>query len=63
MSPSYIVTKFGGKSVSELRCWQTINAITKAHLQQGLRPVIICSAVSGITDLLEQLLVVALKHK
>ena len=63
MSPSYIVTKFGGKSVSELRCWQTINAITKAHLQQGLRPVIVCSAVSGITDLLEQLLVVALKHQ
>lgn len=54
---AYIVTKFGGKSVSELKCWQTIYNITRAHLAENLRPVIVCSAVSGITDLLEQLLV------
>ena len=53
----YIVTKFGGKSVSELQCWQTIEKVTRDHLKAGLRPLIVCSAVSGITDLLEQLLV------
>lgn len=56
----FIVTKFGGKSVSYLECWQTINNITKTHLEKGLRPVIVCSAVSQITDLLEQLLATAI---
>ena len=56
----YIVTKFGGKSVSELRCWKTIARITEQHLSAGHRPLIVCSAVSGITDLLEQLLSAAL---
>lgn len=63
MNNKYIVTKFGGKSVSFLECWQTIFKITQAHLQQGLRPVIVCSAVSGITDLLEQLIIAAIAQQ
>lgn len=59
----YIITKFGGKSVSFLECWQTIAKITQTHLQQGLRPVIVCSAVSGITDLLEQLFIAAIQKQ
>src|ERR1700677_1424639 len=60
MNLSYIILKFGGKSVSELQCWQTIHRITERHLAQGLRPLIVCSAVSGVTDLLEQLLITAM---
>jgi len=52
----WVVIKFGGKSVATRGCWDTIARITRQHQQQGLRPIIVCSAISQITNTLEQLL-------
>lgn len=53
---NWIICKFGGTSVSSLHCWQNIKTICKTHLEQGLKPVLVCSAASKITNLLVQLL-------
>lgn len=45
-----IVIKFGGTSVSAKRCIKTITAVVKRELPRS--PVVIVSAVSGVTDLL-----------
>jgi diaminopimelate decarboxylase/aspartate kinase len=56
----WVVLKFGGTSVSSVANWQNIVAVVRARLDDGLRPVLIHSALSGITDRLEQLLTLAL---
>ena len=53
---SHVVLKFGGTSVTHLDRWRTIAAAIQAHLDQGTRPVVVCSAVAGISNLLEGLL-------
>ena len=55
-SPSWIVCKFGGTSVSTRSRWDTIARIAQAHREAGRRPFLVCSAVSGISDQLEALL-------
>lgn len=55
-SQPWIVLKFGGNSVADLACWQTIAEITRQHLNNNLRPLIVCSAMVGITNKLEKLL-------
>ena len=58
-SPSnspWVVLKFGGTSVSSVANWKNIVAVLRDRLAEGLRPVVIHSALSGITDRLEQLL-------
>ncbi len=52
----WVVLKFGGSSVSTGERWQTIAAVARERIAEGLRPVVVCSAVSGVTNLLEQLL-------
>src|SRR3990172_7270142 len=59
---SWIVIKFGGNSVSSLPCWQTIGRITQKHLATH-RVLIVCSALAGITDKLEQLVVAAKQNQ
>ncbi len=59
-SPSWVVVKFGGTSVSSLRNWQNIGRIVAAHRQSGSSVLLVHSAVSGITDQLEKLLAAAL---
>lgn len=49
-SPSWIVLKFGGTSVSTRARWETIEAVVEAHREAGRRPVVVCSALSGISD-------------
>lgn len=51
----WIVMKFGGTSVSSRENWETIAAAVSAHLSDGLRPVVVCSALSGVSDGLEAL--------
>ncbi len=55
-SQPWVVLKFGGNSVADLQCWQTIAAITQQHLDKQLRPLIVCSALGGITNKLENLI-------
>jgi bifunctional diaminopimelate decarboxylase / aspartate kinase len=50
------VLKFGGTSVSTLRNWHNIADILRARLAASFRPVVVHSALSGITDRLESLL-------
>ena len=48
--------KFGGTSVSSAANWHSIASVVRARLAGALRPVIVHSALSGITDRLESLL-------
>jgi diaminopimelate decarboxylase/aspartate kinase len=55
-----VVLKFGGTSVSTTRNWHNIVGVIRERIAAGLKPVIVHSALSGITDRLEALLVAAL---
>jgi diaminopimelate decarboxylase/aspartate kinase len=56
VSKPWIVIKFGGNSVADLACWRTIAEITQVHLDKGYRPLIVCSALVGVTNQLEKLI-------
>jgi diaminopimelate decarboxylase/aspartate kinase len=53
---SWVVLKFGGTSVSSAANWHNIAGVVRARIAASLRPVIVHSALSGITDRLEMLL-------
>lgn len=55
-----IVTKFGGTSVSSRVTWNNIAAITKKHIASGIQPVIVCSALTQISNKLEKTIEAAL---
>ncbi|MGE0188999.1 MAG: bifunctional aspartate kinase/diaminopimelate decarboxylase [Steroidobacteraceae bacterium] len=55
-TPAWVVLKFGGTSVSSVNNWHNIATIVKTRLAEGLQPVLVHSAISKITDGLEQLL-------
>jgi diaminopimelate decarboxylase/aspartate kinase len=57
---SFVVLKFGGTSVSTAANWRNIRDVLKERLAEGVRPVVVHSALSGITDRLEGLLAGAL---
>lgn len=48
----WVVLKFGGTSVASAARWTTIAEVARARLAEGLRPLVVCSAVTGVTDLL-----------
>ena len=58
--PAWVVLKFGGTSVSRASNWHNIILVLRDRLAAGLRPVIVHSALSGVTDQLEALLPAAL---
>jgi bifunctional diaminopimelate decarboxylase / aspartate kinase len=53
---TWVVLKFGGSSVSSVSNWKNVAAVVRERLAEGLHPFIVHSALSGITDRLEQLL-------
>lgn len=55
----WVVLKFGGTSVSCVANWKNVAGVLRDRLAEGLRPVVVHSALSGITDRLEQLLTLA----
>lgn len=55
----FVVLKFGGTSVSTVPRWRTIAAQAMARHADGARPVVVCSALSGVTNLLEQVVATA----
>lgn len=57
----WVVLKFGGTSVSSPERWETIEAILRDRLKAGLRPLLVHSALEGISDRLESLLREALR--
>src|SRR5258708_5142787 len=52
----WLVLKFGGTSVSSAANWHNIAQVLRARIAAGFRPVVVHSALSGITDRLESLL-------
>jgi len=54
--PAWVVLKFGGTSVSSARNWRNVVGVLRDRLASGVRPVVVHSALSGITDRLESLL-------
>ncbi|MBI1945503.1 MAG: bifunctional aspartate kinase/diaminopimelate decarboxylase [Deltaproteobacteria bacterium] len=52
--------KFGGTSVATPERWRTILEQAGKRVEAGLRPVIVCSALTKVTDLLHQLVEEAL---
>lgn len=58
-----IVTKFGGTSVSSRCNWEHILSITQTHLNSGLQPIVVCSALTGASNKLEMMIVAALRNE
>jgi diaminopimelate decarboxylase/aspartate kinase len=61
VGPSWVVLKFGGTSVSSEPNWRSIAATCRARLATGARVLVVHSAVTGVTDRLEKLLLAALQ--
>jgi diaminopimelate decarboxylase/aspartate kinase len=59
LSAPWVVLKFGGTSVSSVSNWHNIAQVLRDRIAEGLRPVVVHSALSGITDRLESLLTAA----
>lgn len=59
----HVITKFGGTSVSSLENWEYIATITKQHIAKGVQPVIVCSALTQISNKLEQAIEAALLNQ
>jgi diaminopimelate decarboxylase/aspartate kinase len=55
-----VVLKFGGTSVSTAQNWRNIAGVVRDRIAAALCPVVVHSALSGITDRLEALLSAAL---
>lgn len=51
----WLVLKFGGTSVSGTQQWETIASLARQRLDDGYQVLLVCSAVSGITNALQTL--------
>jgi diaminopimelate decarboxylase/aspartate kinase len=56
VSRAWVVLKFGGTSVSTAARWATIATLVESRLAEGLRPLVVCSALAGISNRLERML-------
>jgi len=52
----FVVMKFGGRSVATAENWATIARLLRQRLDEGLTPVVVHSALAGISNELENLL-------
>ncbi len=52
----WLVMKFGGTSVSSAENWATIARLVRTRVEAGLQPVVVHSALAGISNALEQTL-------
>jgi diaminopimelate decarboxylase/aspartate kinase len=55
----WVVMKFGGSSVSTAENWARIASLTKRRLDEGLQPMIVHSALQGVSNALEEILQLA----
>ncbi|MCB9732579.1 MAG: aspartate kinase [Deltaproteobacteria bacterium] len=51
----WLVLKFGGTSVATPARWRRVAAAARRALASGHRPILVCSAVAGVTDALTAL--------
>ena len=59
----WVVLKFGGTSVSTPERWATIAGLVERRIGEGLRPLVVCSALSGVSDQLAALLDLAVEGR
>ncbi|MBI2380760.1 MAG: bifunctional aspartate kinase/diaminopimelate decarboxylase [Gammaproteobacteria bacterium] len=52
-APNFVVLKFGGTSVSTATMWAFIARVVTERLKQGKKPVVVHSALSGVSNRLE----------
>jgi len=52
----FVVMKFGGRSVATVENWAAIARLLRQRLDEGLTPVVVHSALAGISNELENLL-------
>ena len=52
----WAVLKFGGTSVASATNWATIRDLLRERLDDGMRPLVVHSAIAGTSDQLEELL-------
>ena len=55
MAEKWLVLKFGGTSVAGRQQWEAIASIVAARRSDGYRVLLVCSALSGVTNLLSDL--------
>ena len=55
-SSKWVVMKFGGTSVSVAKNWSTIADLVRNRLTNGLQPLIVHSALKGVSNALENIL-------
>ena len=53
---SWVVMKFGGTSVSSAENWARIAELLRRRLNEGLRPVVVHSALQGVSNALVEVL-------
>lgn len=53
---SWVVMKFGGTSVASAPGWKTIEMACRHVLEEGHRPLVVCSALAGVSNALESLI-------
>ena len=54
--PGWVVLKFGGTSVATAERWATIAGQVARRLAEGRRPLVVCSALAGVSNRLEAML-------
>ena len=59
MNAPWSVLKFGGASVATAAGWDTVARLVRRRREQGMRPIVVHSAVAGVTDQLEALIELA----
>ncbi len=55
-APRFVVLKFGGTSVSRADRWATIATQVRAQRADGRVVVLVCSALAGVTDALQEVI-------
>ena len=59
----WVVLKFGGTSVATAERWRTIMDLAAARRAEGMRVLVVVSALSGVTDALKALCTCALAER
>jgi diaminopimelate decarboxylase/aspartate kinase len=60
-APRYVVLKFGGTSVAAKSRWDNIVSLVRARRREGLRVVVVVSALSGVTNALQAIIDAAVR--
>jgi hypothetical protein len=55
----WVVLKFGGTSVATAERWAIIAGRVERRLAEGRRPLVVCSALAGVSNRLEEMLALA----